>query len=212
MVFCYTQQFMSPAGQRSQMLQRRTVRGPCWCGSLRVVLPHEEGPWQREDHIPMVLQHQPGTRRPVLGWAGDTGKLGDGWISGGRKGSWGTEERREAEVSDVGVERNGSGSGSRVRGCFHYPGTLMKAHSLDCIPALTFSRSQNPLRRMGWRGWTLETKDEEKTFPFTVLADVMSEEQLPTCLTNPEAKINKCVNIYIRNMRKIAVVKLKWPK
>lgn len=197
-----------PAGQRSQMLQRGTTRGPCWCGSLRVVLRHEEGPWRREDHIPMVLQHQPETRQPGLRWAGDTGKLGDGWISGGRKGSWGTEERREAEVSDVEVEveveRSGSeqGQGSRVRDCFHYPGTMMKAHSLDCIPALTFSRSQNTLGRMGWRGWTLEkTKDEEKTFTFTVLADVIRAEQLPTCLTNPAANINKRVSIYILNVK-----------
>lgn len=190
-----------PAGQRSQMLQRRTMRGPCWCGSLRVVLPHEEGPWQREDHIPMVLQHQPETRQPVLGWAGDTGKLGDGWISGGRKGSWGIEERRGwgewcgggEKWQRAGAKGHGSGAASIIQG------TMMKAHSLDCIPALTFSRRQNTLGRMGWRGWTPDKTKDEKTFTFTVLADVMSAEQLPTCLTN----WSKRVNI-------IAIATLKW--
>lgn len=86
----------------------------------------------------------------------------------------------------------------------------MKAHSVDCIPAMTFSRSQN-----GWAegaGPLKKTKDEEKMFTFTVLADVMSAEQLPTCLTNPDANIYNIytyVNIYILNMRKIAIAKLQ---
>lgn len=196
-----------PAGQRSQMLQRRTMRGPCWCGSLRVVLPHEEGPWQREGRTPMVPQHQPETRRAVLGWAGDTGKLG--WISGGGEGSWGTEERGWGEWCGGGEkwQLRVTGQGLLPLSRNDDEGPRLRLHS--CIDLLQKPKSPWGGRAEGARPLK-KTKDEEKTFTFTVLADVIIAEQLPTCLTNPEANINKRVNIYILNMRKIAVAKLKW--
>lgn len=83
------------------MLQRRTTRGPCWCGWRRAEPPHWEGPWQREGHTPKVPPPRPETRLPVPGRAVNTGRPGQ---RGGNPGCHGGVEGLQEEERMMGQE------------------------------------------------------------------------------------------------------------
>ncbi len=134
-VFAQAEISIIPAARRSRTLLRRTLRGPCWYGWRRAVLPHWEEPLQRGGHNPMVPPPQPETKLLELGRAVSTGRAGEpggtsGGTSGGQGGmegdTWATEGGG-FKLLTGGGKGDGLTSGALPAVWFHVWGKMMKA-------------------------------------------------------------------------------------